>query len=545
MRVHRFDRLILGWILALFALLPSGAEAQLRTVISNEIAVSGREASLSLEFENGEGMDIAFREDEVLVDGDAVGSYARGDALDLAWRSLLGEVIALDDGPLARALVEWTPPDGLSGEPEEIALLLDHSLEAGLSLPEEEEDAPPAQELVSDLPGEQSLITALLSRRDALEGLAEAVEGIELESLAVRVGEDVTVETGEEIDGTLILVDGDLELAGTIRGNVILVGGEARLLEGGRITGDLRISDGRLRSMGGELEGDLLELERASSIALERETLDEIREDLEEEIRRQVRSEMVRDERHSRNVFLSPLRSLGEALAGLMENLVTFLVLSVLGVLTVHFARDRFEVVAATARRAPARSAVVGLAGGFLLIPVWVLGIVALAVSIVGIPVLLAWIPFFPIAAGVAGLLGYLAVAGNVGEWVAEQEYRGLEWIRGSNTFYTVIAGIGALLVPCIASNLVRVLGLDLLQGLLAFVGSAVTFAVLAVGLGAVLLTRGGKIRPLESYYEFEDEFYRADTGGPSDPEPTESEPTPEAEHEAPDHADETEEDHA
>ena len=33
-----------------------------------------------------------------------------------------------------------------------------------------------------------------------------------------------------------------------------------------------------------------------------------------------------------------------------------------------------------------------GLAGAFLLLPVWVLGIVALAVSIIGIPVLLAWV---------------------------------------------------------------------------------------------------------------------------------------------------------
>jgi hypothetical protein len=133
---------------------------------------------------------------------------------------------------------------------------------------------------------------------------------------------------------------------------------------------------------------------------------------------------------------------------------------------------------------------------------------VALAISIIGIPVLLVWIPLFPIAAGLAALLGYLAVARNVGEWVAEQEYRGLEWIRGSNHFYTVVAGIGALMVPCIAANLVRVVGLGLLQGLLAFVGSMITLVVLAIGLGAVLLTRGGRIRPMESYFEFEEEFY-------------------------------------
>jgi hypothetical protein len=151
---------------------------------------------------------------------------------------------------------------------------------------------------------------------------------------------------------------------------------------------------------------------------------------------------------------------------------------------------------------------------------------IALAVTIIGIPVLLAWVPLFPIAAGVALLLGYLAVARNVGEWVADQEYRGLEWIRGSNTFYTIVAGVGALLVPCIAASAIRILGFGFLTGLLGFVGSMVTLAAASVGLGAVLLTRGGKIRPLESYYDFEEDYW-ADMDS-AQAEDTESEPAPE-----------------
>jgi hypothetical protein len=227
---------------------------------------------------------------------------------------------------------------------------------------------------------------------------------------------------------------------------------------------------------------------------------------METDIRRELLS-AVEDERSSRRKpsFLSPFRNVGIALAGLMENLVSFLVLAVLGILAVHFARENLEIVATTARRAPARSALVGMAGGFLLIPVYLLGMAALTISIIGIPVLIVWVPLFPIAAGLAALLGYLAVAKNVGEWVAEQRYRGLEWIRGSNAFYTVLAGVGALMIPCIASNLVRILGIGLLKGLLAFLGSIVTLVVVSIGLGAVLLTRGGRIRPYAAYYEFED----------------------------------------
>jgi hypothetical protein len=83
-----------------------------------------------------------------------------------------------------------------------------------------------------------------------------------------------------------------------------------------------------------------------------------------------------------------------------------------------------------------------------------------------------------------------------------------LEWIRGSNTFYTLTAGIAALMVPCIASSALRILGLGFFTGLLAFVGSVVVFLAVAIGFGAVLLTRGGRIRSHESYFDFEDDFW-------------------------------------
>jgi hypothetical protein len=236
--------------------------------------------------------------------------------------------------------------------------------------------------------------------------------------------------------------------------------------------------------------------------------VDDLRRSLEREIRRDLMASMERDRRRSPNVVVGAFRNVGRAIAGLLENALTLLVLATLGAVTLHFAREPLDIVATTARRAPARSAMVGLAGGFLLIPVFVLGLVALAVSIIGIPFLLVWIPVFPLAAALAGLLGFLAVARNVGEWVAEQEYRGLEWIRGSNAFYTLTAGIAALMVPCIASSALRILGLGFFTGLLAFVGSVVVFLAVAIGFGAVLLTRGGRIRSHESYFDFEDDFW-------------------------------------
>ncbi|MGW8266736.1 MAG: hypothetical protein ACWGSQ_10230, partial [Longimicrobiales bacterium] len=358
-------------------------------------------------------------------------------------------------------------------------------------------------------------------------GLAQAQEEASLESFTLRIGEDMDVEAGEEIDHSLILVDGDLDLRGVIRGDVVVTGGSVRLWEGGLITGDLRVVDGEVETMGGDVEGEILVPSTEEVVSFDSRELRELRRDLEREIREDLRSTMARERRSGPGFVVGLFGNLGRAIAGLLENLVTFLVLAVLGVLIVHFAGDRLEVVATTARRAPLQATMVGLAGGFLLIPVWILGVVALAVSIIGIPVLLAWVPLFPIAAGVAALLGYVAVARNIGEWVADQEYRGLEWIRGSNTFYVVVAGLGALMLPAVAASVVRILGLGLLQGLLAFLGGVVTFIALVLGFGAVLLTRGGRIRPYAAYYEFEEDLWAESGEMPEGADAYAAEPSP------------------
>jgi len=526
MRVLGCNWFPLASILAFFTLLPLGVEGQLRTVVSNEIAVSENEATLRLDFQDSGGLTISLLDGQVLVDGEVMGSFSRRDGLDLAWRSLLGEVITLDDGPLALALNDWDPPQSLTGGAEDLAARLDQTLEEALALPDVMEDAASPGQVTISIGGEGGLLGALLSRTGALSGLAEALEGTPVNDFILKIGEDVVVGAGEEIKGTLILVDGDLDVRGRIDGDVVLTGGTVRLLDDGFITGDLRIADGKLERSGGSVGGSFLELDTGERSQLEAGELDDLRREMESEIRRDLRSTLERENRPSPNIFLGFIGNVGRAIAGLLENLVTFLVLATLGVLAVHFQRERLEVISTTAHRAPARSAVVGLAGGFFLIPIWIVGTIALAITIIGIPALLVWVPLFPIAAGLAILLGFLAVARNVGEWVAEQEYRGLEWIRGSNTFYTVIAGVGALMVPCIAASAVRILGFGFLTGLLGFVGSLVTFAAASVGLGAVLLTRGGKIRPLESYSDFEEDYWADMDSG--EPERSASEPAPE-----------------
>ena len=227
-------------------------------------------------------------------------------------------------------------------------------------------------------------------------------------------------------------------------------------------------------------------------------SLDEL-EDLSSRIRREIREE-VRDElrRELSNAELSrgyrPLRALGRGVAEIAGDLITFLLLSLLALGAVYFARDNLEVVANVAQRNPMRAGMVGLAGAFLVLPTWVLGCVALVASVVGIIALPFWLLLFPVAVALGAGLGYLAVARNVGEWVASRNINSLEWLRPTNTFYAVAAGIGALLAFFVSASILDIVPFfGFFSGLLATLGTMATVATVLIGFGAVLLTRGGR----------------------------------------------------
>lgn len=482
-------------------LLPASAgtaAAQQVEVISNQIAVSSRDATLELELSDDTSLEISFQGGDVLVDGEDVGDYARGDALETAWRTLLGETVALDDGPLAQALREWEPPEELEGESLALGRRIDEALEGRLRGSRVDDEAEPAADAGED-PQQGETVAALLRRADRLEGLAEALEDLSLADVSIRIGEDVTVDEEEEIDATLIVVDGDLDVHGQIRGDVILAGGALRMHDAGHVAGEVRLVDARIFRNGGTIDGRVTNVTADPGAEIEdvREIRERIRSELREELRDEIRDEIrgrFRDDFGAVGI-LSPLRHVGRGLAGILQSLISLLIAGALATAVVHFFPENLEVVAENARQSPGRAAVVGMAGAFLLFPVWLLGIVALAITIIGIPALVAWIPLFPLAASLAAALGYLAVASLVGEWVARQRYAGLDFLRPSNRLHTVLAGLVALALPFVAANVVEMAGnwLDFVQGLFTTVGVLACVSVTAVGFGSVLLTRGGR----------------------------------------------------
>ncbi len=353
--------------------------ADLDAIQASEVDLSRDDASLTLELAGGRKLHLELKDGDVLVGGDRIGSYERGDALDRSWRDLLNAAMDTPNDGLRAMLVGWSAPGG-----SDVGKQLDIALESAL------------------LKGEVAAVRA-----------ADSIAG----------------------------------------------------------TGDERVV--RLQSRIDELESMVQDLES----------------------RRTSRAVAVRDRGSD---WSRPLRYIGRGFTGVLATLALYAVLLGLGFAAVFFGRRYLEGVADTARHHTMRSWAVGLAGSFLALPVFILGIIGLAISIVGIPLLIAWIPLFPVAVAVAVLFGYLAVGHAAGEALAERRLEGSDWFSRGNSYYYLMTGLGLLLALFVAGHVVQIAGpwLGFVRGILMFLGGVLTWAALTIGFGAILLSRGGT-RPL------------------------------------------------
>lgn len=216
---------------------------------------------------------------------------------------------------------------------------------------------------------------------------------------------------------------------------------------------------------------------------------------LQEELE-SARSDAIAATRKGRgHDWFAPVRHVVRGVSGVFSLLVTMTVLFGIGFVTVMLGgRKYIEGVADTVRAGIGRSFLVGLAGSFLLLPVFVLGIIALAISIVGIPALIVWIPLFPLGAAAAVLLGYLGVAHAAGESWAERRYYGSEWFTRANSYYFMGSGLALLGALFFAANIITMAGpwLGFINNILNFFGVILTWAAATIGFGAVLISRGG-----------------------------------------------------
>lgn len=487
---------------------PYGIVAQQRTIVSKSVAASSSGATLQMEFADEGTLTVDFDGGSVLIDGERIGTYAAGDALDREWRRLLGEAMGLENGALADVLQDWTVPDVIEGSLALVAERIDEALEREISA------VPTTAEGGSDfavLDGDDSLGRILLSAVGRLGGIEAALEGIDGD-VRVHVDENVRIQAGTEVDGTVVVMQGLLIVEGTIRGDAIVIGGTLDVPARGTIEGEARLVDSRVARDLGEIRGGITnvdddggENEETLRDRIRAEIRDEISSEIRNEIRDDLDDERQREARNERSgsSLMAPFRPIVRGVGGAFEKLVTVLILGLLGAGFLAFAGQNVDTISETARRAPGRSAMVGLAGSFLLIPVWIMGTLALVVSVIGIPVAIAWLPLFPLAALAAGLVGFVAVARNTGEWLADSEMPWTGWIRKSSPIVTLFGGLLGLFALLIAGHLVSIIPFFGAISVLLFVaGSFVSVVAIQIGFGAVLLTRAGRRKEYAGRYD-------------------------------------------
>lgn len=282
----------------------------------------------------------------------------------------------------------------------------------------------------------------------------------------IRLFGDISVERDEQVNGAVVAVGGSITVDGRVRDNVVAVGGGVKLGPHAEVLGDVTTVGGTIeRDPGAIVSGHLNEVG--------------------------VSTPGVHI-RPNWNVRWAPWRWYNTGawpavrLFGTMLRMAVFGLLAALVVLVAPRAVRRVEHVVTSQ---PWKAALVGLLAQLFFVPVLVLGVVVLAVSIIGIP-LLVLVPFGVLAFLLAFLLGFAGAACGLARLV---------WRRGHGAEASTLAALAVgLAIIWSFTLLARVVGLGggPMMGAavgLIIVGVLIEYAAWTLGLGGALLTRFGR----------------------------------------------------
>jgi hypothetical protein len=274
----------------------------------------------------------------------------------------------------------------------------------------------------------------------------------------VRIGGGVSVARDELVEGDAVAIGGSADIDGEVTGDVTVIGGSLNLGPEAIVRRDVAVIGGSLnRSPGARIYGKVDDVGFGKQLPL--------------------------SQRLGRNFpFWTQFWRVGGLVGTLLR--ITLLMLSALVVVAVG---GRFvEAIADRAATEPFRSGLAGLLAEVLFVPLVVITVVVLAVSIIGIP-LLVLVPFAVVLAVVPMLVGFTGVAYQIGR-------------LGSNRFgikrgpYASVA-LGVVLVVGI-TLVARIVALAggfvfgvVVAGPLAAIGGLAEYVAWTIGIGAVLLT--------------------------------------------------------
>jgi hypothetical protein len=277
----------------------------------------------------------------------------------------------------------------------------------------------------------------------------------------VHVGGSITVNEDEEVGDAVVAIGGSVTVLGRVDDDVVAIGGGVHL-------GPKAVVRGGITSIGGHIE-------REPGAVVDGE-INEVRIG-------------------PPNFMLHAPQFMGfapgwEAVHGwlrLVGTLVRLGIVLLLAILVALLAARPVERIGDRAAREPWMSGFTGLLAQLLFIPVLVLTVVVLAVSIIGIP-LLVLVPFGVVAFLLAMLVGFAGVSLRIGQWAV-----------GAHRAVPLALAVGVILIATVAlvSRCVGLLPIPtwFLTWPLGIAGFFVEYLAWTVGLGAALLTRFGSRR--------------------------------------------------
>jgi hypothetical protein len=280
----------------------------------------------------------------------------------------------------------------------------------------------------------------------------------------IHIGGPVQVDENESVDGPVVAIGGSVTVDGEVRQDVVAIGGNVRLGPKARVLGDVTAVGGSIeKDPRAEIDGKINEIN--------------------------FRFPHV----HLGPSFWLPATGFLAGAFGpwveLMASLFRMVLFGLLAFLVFLLARNPVGRIERTAAVEPWKAGLVGLLAQLLFIPVFVLTIIILAVSIIGIPLLL-FVPPLAILAFIAALVfGFTGVAYRVGRW-AEQRFG---WAPQS-PFVLLLVGLLGIWALTIVGRIISLGGWPIwfVSSALLVVGFLVEYVAWTVGLGAAVMTRFG-----------------------------------------------------
>jgi hypothetical protein len=296
----------------------------------------------------------------------------------------------------------------------------------------------------------------------------------------VRIGGSVEVGPNEVVNGDVAAIGGNSTVRGQVLGDVVAIGGTATI--DGPVRGDV-VSVGGGTTLGpqAEINGDVVVV----GGALRRDPAARINGEVKEiglgEINFWPGFRPSLD--GARGAFFGAAMG---SLFAFVATLTRLAVMCILASIVLLFARDYVERIGVRAATEPVKAGAIGLLIQLLFLPVLIASIVLMVITIIGIPLLLL-VPFGILAAVLLALVGFTAVAYDVGRFAVNR--------LGAAAYSPyVIAAIGIALVlsPLLLSRLLGFAGGFLwpVAWALLLIGLCAEYVAWTIGLGAIALVR-------------------------------------------------------